>query len=144
MSFPEPRNGLVIRYSFLWSAEAQAGRDEGAKDRPCAIILVTRAGPEGELRVTVVPITHSPPRDPEASIPLPEAEARRLGLDDGAHWVRLDELNVFSWPGYDLRKIPGLGRYDYGMLSEPVYRAVIGRILALRQARRGVPPVTRD
>ena len=40
MSWPVPRPGLVIRYSYLWESEAGAGREEGVKDRPCAIILV--------------------------------------------------------------------------------------------------------
>jgi hypothetical protein len=34
VSFPAPKPGLVIRYSFLWSHEADAGAVEGAKDRP--------------------------------------------------------------------------------------------------------------
>ena len=29
MSFPEPKPGLVIRYSCLWEREALSGRDEG-------------------------------------------------------------------------------------------------------------------
>ena len=32
MTFPAPRPGLVIRYSFLWSEERDAGTEEGAKD----------------------------------------------------------------------------------------------------------------
>jgi len=28
-----------MRYSYLWTKEAQAARDEGVKDRPCAIVL---------------------------------------------------------------------------------------------------------
>ena len=39
MSWPEPRPGLVIRFSYLWKPEADAGRVEGVKDRPCAIVL---------------------------------------------------------------------------------------------------------
>jgi hypothetical protein len=42
MAFPAP--GLVIRYVYLWSHEWVRGQEEGVKDRPCAIILVT----EGE------------------------------------------------------------------------------------------------
>jgi hypothetical protein len=37
--FPEPRVGLVVSYSYLWSEEAEQGLVEGKKDRPCAIIL---------------------------------------------------------------------------------------------------------
>ena len=59
--FPEPVQGLVIRYSYLWRAEFERGREEGIKDRPCAVILVTTGGPDAPV-VTVLPITHSIPR----------------------------------------------------------------------------------
>ena len=39
MSLPDPKPGLVIRYSFLWSHERDRGAIEGSKDRPCAIVL---------------------------------------------------------------------------------------------------------
>jgi len=31
--FPQPCAGLVIRYSYLWKREQEAGREEGTKDR---------------------------------------------------------------------------------------------------------------
>jgi hypothetical protein len=37
MSLVEPKPGLVICYSYLWSHEAAKGREEGVKDRPCVI-----------------------------------------------------------------------------------------------------------
>jgi hypothetical protein len=37
--FPEPQPGLVISYAYLWSEEAEQGRIEGRKDRPCAIVV---------------------------------------------------------------------------------------------------------
>lgn len=40
MTLPVPEPGLVIRYAYLWDREAREGRDEGSKDRPCAIVLV--------------------------------------------------------------------------------------------------------
>ena len=40
MAFPPPVPGLVIRYSYLWADEHTRGREEGVKDRPCAIVLV--------------------------------------------------------------------------------------------------------
>ena len=41
MAFLEPVPGLVIRHNYLWQAERARGKDEGAKDRPCAVVLVT-------------------------------------------------------------------------------------------------------
>jgi hypothetical protein len=36
-NLPEPRPGLVIGYSYLWERDFRAGREEGSKDRPCAV-----------------------------------------------------------------------------------------------------------
>ena len=63
MSLPKPEPGLVIRYSYLWLREYRAGRQEGSKDRPCAIILALQADENGE-QVLVVPVTHSRPKIP--------------------------------------------------------------------------------
>jgi sugar phosphate permease len=38
VALPEPIPGLVIRYSYLWHSEYVRGREEGQKDRPCAIV----------------------------------------------------------------------------------------------------------
>lgn len=62
MSLPAPHPGLVIRYAYLWKWEYEAGREEGSKDRPCAIIMAV-TDDEGESQVLVLPITHSPPHD---------------------------------------------------------------------------------
>jgi hypothetical protein len=41
---PTPEPGLVIRYSYLWHAEARDGKEEGSKDRRCVIILALDIG----------------------------------------------------------------------------------------------------
>ena len=69
MSWPDPEPGLVIRYAFLWRREADAGLEEGLKDRPCAIVLAVKSE-IGETTVYVLPITHSAP-----------LEQDRLGLN---------------------------------------------------------------
>lgn len=81
MTFPAPRPGLVIRYSFLWSREARSGASEGRKDRPCAIVLAVPRDAFDDVRVAVVPVTHTPPEDPATAIPLPAAVKASLGLD---------------------------------------------------------------
>ena len=53
-ALPEPVPGLVIRYSYLWYTEHRTGREEGQKDRPCAIIAALRTSPEGEQRCACV------------------------------------------------------------------------------------------
>jgi hypothetical protein len=144
MTLPEPRPGLVLRYAFLWSHEAAQGRSEASKDRPCAVIVAVRRTPDGDLRTLVAPITHEPPTDPTASVELPAPVCRALGLDEGRHWLRCDELNSFAWPGFDLRPVPGGGgRWDYGMLPRELFEAVRRRILDRQKALRGTP-IIRD
>jgi len=122
MTLPAPEPGLVIRYSFLWSHEAEAGSDEGSKDRPCAIVVAAALGETGDITVLVAPITHAPPQEDD-SIPIPAKTARALGLDGDAHWIRAHELNEFIWPGYDLRPIPGREHaYAYGLLPKALYQ----------------------
>jgi len=129
MTFPAPQPGLVIRYSFLWSDEAQVGAQEGSKDRPCAIVVAASLDETGDITVLVAPITHAAPEEDD-SIPIPAKVARALDLDGERHWIRIDELNEFVWPGYDLRPIPGRrGAYTYGMLPKALYEALRSAIL---------------
>ncbi len=135
MTIPAPSPGLVIRYSFLWSRDKDRGASEGVKDRPCAIVLAIRRSEDGEIKVVVAPITHSPPSDP-AAIEIPSRTRRSLGLDDERQWIAIDELNAFSWPGFDLRPIPGRrGQFVYGMLPEALYERM--RVGILRRDAEG-------
>lgn len=125
----------MIRYAFLWSHEARAGVTEARKDRPAAIVVATRKEANGEVRVVVAPITHKAPHDPEASIEIPAGLAEALGLDGERHWLRMDELNRFTWPGFDLRPLPGRpGVYDYGMLPAGLYAELKAGILRRQKA----------
>jgi hypothetical protein len=111
VNWPVPRSGLVIRYSYLWESEARAGREEGVKDRPCAIILVVLREGEHPI-VRVLPVTHSPPAD----------------LADD-----------FIRPGPDLRPaVSGdLSSVAYGMLP-PGFMAVLRERLAQRWREKRV------
>ncbi len=128
---------MVIRFSYLWKREADAGREEGVKDRPCAVVLAVE-GREGHLRVIVLPITHSPPQPPDEGIELPQPTKTRLGLDSERSWVIVSEGNNFTWPGPDLRFLPGQGLETaaYGFLPPLVFRAVRDKFLARYQERR--------
>lgn len=136
MKFPAPKPGLVIRYSFLWSHEKEAGAEEGSKDRPCAIVVAAPRRENGDVMVIVAPVTHAPPDDPSDSVEIPQAICRSLGLDGRDHWLRLDELNRFAWPGYDLRTIPGkAGAYAYGMLPQPLFEQLRAAILDRQKSK---------
>lgn len=75
--------------------------------------------------ITVLPITHSPPKEPASAIEIPATIKRHLGLDDERSWIVVSEGNEFDWPGYDLRKIPGTDRYDCGFLPPRFFSSVV-------------------
>jgi hypothetical protein len=132
--------GLVLRYAFLWREEAAAGREEASKDRPCAVILVVRDD-AGEEVVTVLPISHSPPADPELAVEVPAETKRRLGLDDDRSWIVLTDANRFVWPGPDLRpRLRGdMASVAHGLLPRGLMEEVRRRfIAAVRRRRTGV------
>jgi PemK-like, MazF-like toxin of type II toxin-antitoxin system len=136
MEIPTPVPGLIIRYAYLWADEHDQGRDEGSKDRPAAVV-VAHIDTNGRLLAIVAPVTHSPPKHPADAIEIPPATKRRLGLDGDRSWIVLTELNVFPWPGPDLRPVPGpvpgmpSGTIAYGMLPSNFFQAVRTRLAAL-------------
>jgi len=138
VTWPEPRPGLVIRYTYLWVSEARAQREEATKNRPCAIIL-TRVDEDGRSRVYALPITHSAPLSGDEAVEIPRKVKEHLGLDSERSWVVISEANAFFWPGPDLRFLPGQGPASaaYGFLPPKLLRAVRDRFLALRRERRG-------
>lgn len=145
MPLPDPQPGLVIRYAYLWRSEEGLGRREGSKDRPCAVILTVRRD-SGRLVVAVAPVTHAKPRDPAAAIPMPAAVKARLGLDHDPSWIVTSEVNVFTWPGPDLRPIDPADRargFAYGYLPRALAKAVIEAVRdQMRQSRANL--VKRD
>ncbi len=144
MSWPTPRPGLVIRYSYLWEHEARIGREDGSKDRPCAVVLVIlREGLHPIVRV--LPITHSQPDDPEDALEIPLPTKLRLGLDAARSWVILSEANDFIWPGPDLRpSVSGdPASVAYGMLPPGFMRVLRERLLTRWRAKKaGVTRLT--
>ncbi len=139
MTWPKPVPGLVIRYSYLWDREDSAGREEGVKNRPCAIVLVVYQDEDRAPLVAVLPITHAAPQNNEA-IELPTQTKARLGLDSERSWIIISEGNLFRWPGPDLRPaINGdLTTIVYGMLPPGLFNIVRDRFLAnlrLRQSK---------
>lgn len=138
IDLPRPKPGLVIRYQFLWSPEHDRGVTEGAKARPCAIIVAAKMDEGGEIRTVVAPVTHRPPAEPDRSVEIPASVCGQLGLDGGRHWIRIDELNRFSWPGFDLRPIPGSrGRVVYGMLPPRLFDRLRTAILSRQRTLAG-------
>lgn len=142
----EPRPGLVIEYSYLWREQAEAGREEGAKDRPCAVVIAAQRD-DGKMRVYVAPITTTPPTGkPEHTIELPAETKRRLGLDHRRSWIVTNDLNVFTWPGPDVRPVgrPGENRgLAYGLLPQNMTKDLVANIR--ERVREGqTKPISRD
>lgn len=141
MPLPKPHPGLVISYSYLWRREAASGLSESAKDRPAVIVLATRTV-DGNLVVTVAPITHSEPSTGTPSIEIPAKIKEHLGLDASRSWVILNETNEFQWPGYDLRPVPRKpGQFAYGVLPQNLFAKISRGVAELRD--KGVKPVSR-
>ncbi|MGP3699572.1 hypothetical protein [Rhodobacter sp. NSM] len=72
-----------------------------------------------------------------------------IRLDGEDHWVVLDEVNRFIWPGYDLRKIPGTDGCDYGRLSQPSFARIVQAFKAFDAAlkssgKAGIRAIGRD
>lgn len=137
MPLPKPVPGLVIRYSYLWYSEYLEGREEGQKERPCAIIASIQANESGNTRVLVLPITHSPPDHASLAVEIPAKVKQRLQLDDARSWVVLSEWNEFIWPGPDLRRLPGAddSSVAYGMLPPRLFASIRDRFLTLVDSR---------
>jgi hypothetical protein len=145
LPLPDPEPGLVIPYAYLWRHEHRKGQEEGRKVRPAVIVLAVQPAKNGP------PARH---RSRRSRIRRRLGAARRwscrfrvkqaLGLDDERSWIILDEVNQFSWPGYDLRPVPGAkDRFAYGFVPPKLYEAVIARILTLAAERR-VAQISRD
>jgi hypothetical protein len=136
VALPKLTTGLVVRYSYLWYREHLEGRDEGQKDRPCAIVAALRVDENGETRALVLPITHSPPDHPALAVEIPAKVKERLGLDDARSWVVLSEWNEFVWPGPDLRRLPGAtdASVAYGVIPPGLFATIRDRFLAIVNA----------
>jgi hypothetical protein len=137
VSLPAPRVGLVIRHLFLWSHEAQEGKDEGVKDRPCAVVLTLhREGLRSAVRV--LPITHTFPTDLAGAMEIPPLTKRVLCLDADRSWIILDEANDFIWPGPDLRPaVSGdWSTATYGMLPKKFMTMLMERLSHRRHLKK--------
>lgn len=128
-----PKIGWIVEHYFLWADEDEAGRTEGRKPRPCIIIAVEEEAP-GRQRITVLPISTSPPPPGTPSLPIPDVLKAALGLDPARpSWVVVKDANVFTWPGYDLVPRPD-GRFKRGMVTAGFFRQLCKLVLDVRSS----------
>jgi hypothetical protein len=99
-------------------------------------VAALRVDGNGDTRVLVLPITHTPPDHPALAVEISAKVKARLQLDDARSWVVLSEWNEFVWPGPDLRRLPGAtdASVAYGMLPPSVFAVVRDRFLAIVDA----------
>jgi len=136
VKLPDPYPGLVIRYAYLWRAEARRGQLEGTKDRPCAVVMVSARAESKAIDVMVVHITHTQPPDASAAVAIPGPTRARLGLDDLPCWAVVSEVNAFIWPGPDLRPTnpDDPATLIFGALPPKLLHAIKARLLARTRA----------
>ena len=126
-----PAPGDVLPYGCLWSDQADAGRDDPAKERPCVVVLAVGEG-DSPL-VMVAPITSRDPGRAEA-IPL---RAHAVGLDRPS-WIVPWDLNLFRWTGPDVGRAPRPAGawWRMGVLAPDLRRVLRQRVEAALKARR--------
>jgi hypothetical protein len=128
VSLPQARPGLVIRYDYLWTREAAAGRWHSERSPPC-LIAATDREVEPRFVVILALVLSRPSRDSiGVEIPVRVREA----LDDAPRWVIVSEHNVDAWPNTGLAHIPGRpGIYAHGFIPPGLFAQVKGRFLEL-------------
>jgi hypothetical protein len=127
---PNPGPGLVIRYDYLWSREAETGHDQG-KERPACLVAATDATTSPRF-VVIFPITHTRPDRHTVGVEIPAAVRKQLGLDDAPSWVIVSEHNVDEWPNAGLAPLPGRpGVFSYGFIPPGLFAKVKAKFLEL-------------
>ena len=92
---------------------------------------------DGRTRVAVAPVTHTKPDADRLAVAIPPLTAQRLGLDEAPQWIITDDLNLFTWPGFDLRPVPAPGRLTvaYGHLPYDLTIKIKQAVSSHMQAR---------
>ena len=135
MPLPEPRPGLVIRYDYLWSREAAAGREQG-KERPACLVAATDSTTSPRF-VVILAITHTRPDKDTVGVEIPAKVRERLGLDDVPSWVIVSEHTVDEWPNGGLAPLPGRpGVFSYGFIPPGLFAQVKAKFLELYEKGR--------
>ena len=79
MTDKPPRNGEIIRYSYLWRREFGRFEEAGRKTRPACVAVLLGSAPD-KTRIVLLPITSQTPQAGRVALAIPEMEARRVRL----------------------------------------------------------------
>lgn len=126
LSYPFPAVGEVHNYEYLFRADALDGVTDGWKTRP---VLVIAADPETR-RVVVMPITTKGEIDGRRTIavPIEVGKAANLPRPDESMIV-IDEANIFTWTGFDLRPAPNGDSSRFGRVTPGFVKSVRDRFV---------------
>src|SRR6185312_12448352 len=101
---PEPKPGLVIRYDYLWTREAAAGKQQ-SKDRPACLVAASDSTVRPRF-VVILPITHSAPTND----------------------------TVDEWPNAGIAPLPGRPDiFSYGFIPPRLFTQIRERFLELSE-----------
>jgi hypothetical protein len=126
---------LVIRYDYLWTHEAAAGRDQG-KERPACLVAASDSAAVPRF-VVILPITHTPPDEDTIGVEIPAKVREAIGLDDARSWVIVSEHNIDEWPNAGLAPLPGRrGIFSYGFIPPSLFAQIKAKFLELSQQKQ--------
>jgi len=135
VALPDPKPGLVVRYDYLGTHEAAAGRDQGKTRLTC---LIAATDPAVLPRyVVLLPITHTPPAGDTVGIEVPARVRQALGLDDTPSRVIVSEHNIDEWPNAGLSPLPGQPDvFSYGFIPPGLFHQIRARFLELARSKK--------
>jgi len=138
MAFPDPTPGMVVRYDYVWSREAAAGRSQG-KDRPACLVAASDRLIIPRF-VVLLAITHTLPSGNTIGIEIPAAVRNALGLDDAPSWVIVSEHNIDQWPNGGLSPIAAKsGAFAYGFIPPRLFAQIKAKFLSLAREHKSGP-----
>lgn len=118
-----PKAGQVIEYHYLWRWQLDRGETEGRKKRPSCVVLVV-VNSAGNRVLFIAPITSKLPLRDRISLPIPEIERHRAGLDNVPLWILVDEVNVdVLETSYTLEDRVAIGQFG-SRFTDVIIRAV--------------------
>src|SRR3546814_15773201 len=98
--------------------------------RPCVVVAVDAA----KRQVIVAPLTTKGERYPN-TLPVPSVVAKGASLS-GATAVVLDDLNIFTWLGYDVRPLHDTDSVYIGRFPPGFTASIMLKLLPARPTHR--------
>jgi hypothetical protein len=103
--------------------------------------VISAVARENGTQLLVAPVTHAQPEHGGEAMEIPAIVKKQLGLDVERSWIVLTELNLFIWPGPDVRIAPGHPSPVYDAIPDWLFLELKEAIL--RRSRAGRLRVTK-